>query len=94
VTITGSAEATAAVIEVADTGPGIPAADLPRVFERFWRGDKSRNRHTGGSGLGLAIVRKLAEAHGGTASAGGTEGHGATFSLRIPLDPRPPPTSW
>ena len=84
VTITGRAEDAAAVIEVNDTGPGIAAADLPRVFERFWRGDKSRNRHTGGSGLGLAIVRKLAEAHGGTVSVRSVEGYGASFSIRIP----------
>jgi len=87
VTITGRAEDAAAVIDVDDTGPGLAAADLPRVFERFWRGDKSRNRHTGGSGLGLAIVRKLAEAHGGTVSVRSSEGHGASFSIRIPRQP-------
>ncbi|XMN05453.1 sensor histidine kinase [Streptomyces griseobrunneus] len=72
------------VIEVADTGTGIPAADLPYVFDRFWRAEKSRSRRTGGSGLGLAIVRKLAEAHGGTASATSTEGKGSAFTLRLP----------
>ncbi|MFE2291761.1 sensor histidine kinase [Streptomyces sp. NPDC059452] len=72
------------VIEVADTGTGIPAEDLPYVFDRFWRAEKSRNRRTGGSGLGLAIVRKLAEAHGGTASATSTEGTGSAFTLRLP----------
>ncbi|WP_017572875.1 ATP-binding protein, partial [Nocardiopsis halotolerans] len=54
------------VVEVADTGVGIPARDLPHVFDRFWRAEKSRNRRTGGSGLGLAIVRNLVELHGGT----------------------------
>ncbi|MFZ4273639.1 sensor histidine kinase [Streptomyces arboris] len=72
------------VIEVADTGTGIPAGDLPYVFDRFWRAEKSRSRRTGGSGLGLAIVRKLTEAHGGTVSATSTEGKGSTFTLRLP----------
>ncbi|GAA0388934.1 two-component sensor histidine kinase [Acrocarpospora corrugata] len=74
------------VIEVADTGTGIGADDLPLIFERFWRVDRSRNRRTGGSGLGLSIVRKLLEAHGGTASATSTPGQGSTFTLRLPGD--------
>ncbi|GLY34617.1 two-component sensor histidine kinase [Amycolatopsis sp. NBRC 101858] len=72
------------VIEVADTGAGIAAEDLPHVFDRFWRADKARTRTTGGSGLGLAIVRKLAEAHGGTATAESVPGQGSTFTLRLP----------
>ncbi|MCI4041223.1 HAMP domain-containing sensor histidine kinase [Streptomyces sp. TRM75563] len=72
------------VIEVQDTGSGIPAEDLPHVFDRFWRAEKSRSRRTGGSGLGLAIVRKLVEAHGGTVEATSTEGEGSTFALRLP----------
>ncbi|WP_405816194.1 HAMP domain-containing histidine kinase [Streptomyces sp. NBC_01390] len=71
-------------VEVSDTGSGIPAKDLPYVFDRFWRAEKSRNRSTGGSGLGLAIVLKLAEAHGGTVDVASTEGQGATFTLRLP----------
>lgn len=71
-------------VEVADTGSGIPAADLPCVFDRFWRAEKSRSRRTGGSGLGLAIVRKLAEAHGGSADAASTEGKGSVFTLKLP----------
>ncbi|MFI7235306.1 sensor histidine kinase [Streptomyces cyaneofuscatus] len=81
---TGSSGAREVVIEVADTGTGIPAGDLPYVFDRFWRAEKSRSRRTGGSGLGLAIVRKLTEAHGGTASASSTEGEGSAFTLRLP----------
>ncbi|MEU6394565.1 HAMP domain-containing sensor histidine kinase [Streptomyces sp. NPDC046939] len=73
------------LVEVADTGSGIAAADLPYVFDRFWRADKSRNRRTGGSGLGLSIVRKLAQAHGGSATAASTEGEGSVFTLRLPV---------
>ncbi|MEV1026238.1 HAMP domain-containing sensor histidine kinase [Streptomyces sp. NPDC050264] len=73
------------VVEVADTGSGISAADLPHVFDRFWRAEKSRSRRTGGSGLGLSIVRKLAQAHGGSATAASTEGEGSVFALRLPL---------
>lgn len=72
------------VITVSDTGTGIAAEDLPHVFDRFWRVDKSRTRSTGGSGLGLAIVRKLAEAHGGSVDVASTLGKGTTFALRLP----------
>lgn len=75
------------VVEVADTGSGIAADDLPHVFDRFWRAEKSRNRRTGGSGLGLAIVRKLVEAHGGSVDAAGVEGQGSVFTVRLPADP-------
>ncbi|MFI1830032.1 sensor histidine kinase [Streptomyces sp. NPDC020412] len=75
-------------IEVADTGSGIAADDLPYVFDRFWRADKSRNRRTGGSGLGLAIVRKLAEAHGGSVEAASRVGKGSVFTLLLPVGPR------
>jgi two-component system, OmpR family, sensor histidine kinase BaeS len=73
------------VITVADTGTGIAPADLPRVFDRFWRADDSRARSTGGSGLGLAISRKLAEAHGGTITVASTPGEGSVFTVRLPL---------
>lgn len=76
------------VVEVADTGSGIAAEDLPYVFDRFWRAERSRNRRTGGSGLGLSIVRKLVEAHGGSATAASTEGVGSTFTLRLPTGAR------
>jgi two-component system sensor histidine kinase BaeS len=81
---TSGAAAGVVVIEVIDTGAGIRADDLPKVFDRFWRAEQSRNRHTGGSGLGLAIVRSLIEAHGGTASATSTPDGGSTFTLRLP----------
>jgi two-component system sensor histidine kinase BaeS len=72
------------VIEVVDAGDGISEDDLPHVFTRFWRADRSRSRHTGGSGLGLAIVRDLAGAHGGTVTAASRAGHGSTFTIRLP----------
>jgi two-component system OmpR family sensor kinase len=72
-----------AVLTVADDGPGIPAAQLGRVFERFHRGDPSRSRETGGAGLGLSIAAALVAAHGGTIEATNTPG--ATFTVRLPL---------
>ncbi|GIM90394.1 sensor histidine kinase [Paractinoplanes toevensis] len=71
-------------ITVRDTGVGIVPADLPRIFDRFWRADESRSRSTGGSGLGLAIARKLAEAHGGTIEVASTPGEGTVFTIRLP----------
>lgn len=72
------------LVEVADTGEGIPADELDNVFERFRRVDPSRTRSTGGSGLGLAIVRQIAEAHGGTATACSSPGDGTTVTLTFP----------
>ncbi|MFF5141301.1 ATP-binding protein [Streptomyces sp. NPDC013157] len=77
------------VLTVTDTGPGIAADDLPHVFERFWRAEKSRSRRTGGSGLGLPIVRHLLAAHDGTAEARSEPGKGAEFILRLPAAPAP-----
>ena len=71
------------LVEVADTGIGIREADLPRVFERFYRVDKSRSRHAGGSGLGLAIVKHILESHGQTISVRSTYGEGSTFSFTL-----------
>ena len=71
------------VITVSDSGPGIPAEDLDRVFERFYRVDKSRSR-PGGTGLGLAIVRHLTELHGGTATAANNTQGGAAFTITLP----------
>jgi two-component system sensor histidine kinase BaeS len=84
VVVTARSEDGHAVIEVSDTGAGIGPDELPHVFDRFWRAEKSRGRGGGGSGLGLAIVRKLAEAHGGTADVTSVVGAGSTFTLRIP----------
>ncbi|MFI6273629.1 sensor histidine kinase [Streptomyces sp. NPDC050988] len=72
------------VFDVADTGSGIAPEDLPSVFERFWRAEKSRSRRTGGSGLGLSIVRQLVTAHGGTVTVTSELGTGSVFTLRLP----------
>jgi two-component system, OmpR family, phosphate regulon sensor histidine kinase PhoR len=74
-----------AVLQVADSGEGIPASELPRVFERFYRVDKARARRTGGTGLGLAIVRHVAEAHGGTVRVDSELGRGSTFTVTLPV---------
>ncbi|HKX27343.1 MAG TPA: ATP-binding protein [Blastocatellia bacterium] len=72
------------VIKVRDTGPGIPASHLPRVFERFYRVDKARSREAGGTGLGLAIVKHLARIHGGEAFVTSEEGIGSEFAIKLP----------
>jgi signal transduction histidine kinase len=74
-------------LQVADTGSGIGADDLPHVFDRFYRADKSRSRQGGGAGLGLAIVRQLVAAHGGEVSVDSQPGEGATFTVRLPVGP-------
>jgi len=73
-------------VTVSDTGAGIRADDLPRIFERFYRGEKSRNRGTGGAGLGLAIARGIVQAHGGDikAESDGVPGKGTQFTFYIP----------
>jgi signal transduction histidine kinase len=71
---------------VSDSGPGIAAGDLPYVFDRFYRGEKSRNRQTGGAGLGLAIARGIVEAHGGEISVESSPGQGARFCFTLPSE--------
>jgi signal transduction histidine kinase len=78
-----------ATVTVFDDGPGIAAAILPTVFERFVRADPSRSRATGGAGLGLSIAQALVAAHGGTISAANRVPHGAEFSIRIPIERAP-----
>ena len=76
-------------ITVRDTGAGIPPEDLPYVFDRFWKGDRSRTRAGGaGSGLGLAIARQLVQAHGGTICVESKVGRGTTFVIDLPAGPR------
>jgi len=74
-----------AAIRLHDAGPGIAAQDLPHVFERFYRGEKARDRSAGGSGLGLAIARSILEAHQGSIQAESSPGRGATFTAWLPL---------
>ncbi|MEX5296603.1 HAMP domain-containing sensor histidine kinase [Kocuria sp. CPCC 205268] len=81
------------VLDVADTGEGIAAEHLPRVFERFWRGDSARDRDHGGSGIGLTISRALVEAHGGTlAVTSSGPGAGAVFTVELPARRRVGPS--
>ena len=71
-----------AVLDVTDTGPGIPADELPRVFDRFWRGRQAAQ--TSGSGIGLSVAADLARAHGGQLTAASQPGHGTTMTLTLP----------
>ena len=71
-------------ISITDQGPGIPDSELDRIFERFYRVDPARSRETGGTGLGLAIVKHICANHGGECSVWSREGHGSTFTLRLP----------
>jgi heavy metal sensor kinase len=75
----------AARVEVADTGEGIPAEHLPRVFDRFYRVDKARSREQGGAGLGLSIARGVVEAHGGRVELASQVGRGTTATVTLPL---------
>jgi two-component system OmpR family sensor kinase len=78
-----------AVLEVSDTGPGIPAEHAGQVFERFYRADASRSREAGGSGLGLAIVASTIHANGGRVQVETAAGSGATFRVHLPCSATP-----
>jgi two-component system OmpR family sensor kinase len=82
--------ADSATIEVRDEGPGMSSDVAAHVFERFWRGDPSRQRASGGAGLGLAIVAAIADAHGGHAEVESSPGNGATFRVVLPRTPHTP----
>ena len=75
------------LMEVVDTGPGLPPQEAERIFERFYRTDTSRSRDSGGTGLGLSIVQALVASHGGTVSVDSTLGEGTTFTVRLPREP-------
>ncbi|MEW5849171.1 MAG: ATP-binding protein [Myxococcota bacterium] len=87
VTVTVRVDDDATVLQVADTGPGIPAAEHERIFQRFEQVDASQTRRHGGTGLGLALVKKLTEAMGGTVSLSSDVGRGSCFTVRIPRSP-------
>jgi len=86
-------EGSTAILSVSDTGIGIPAEDLPRIFDRFYRVDRARSSREGGTGLGLAIAKAIIEAHGGTLSCESTLSVGSTFTARLPMpeSPKLPP---
>ncbi len=85
VRVTLEAQTGLAVLTVSDTGPGISAGDLPHVFERFYRGDKSRTTANGSAGLGLSISKAIIKAHGGTIEVSSRENAGAAFIVRLPM---------
>jgi signal transduction histidine kinase len=87
VRLTTSADESAAVVTVSDTGLGISAADLPHIFERFYRGDKSRSSHGGRMGLGLAICKTIIDLHQGSIQVSSEPGVGTQFTVKIPLAP-------
>ena len=75
-----------ALISVLDTGIGISKADVPHIFDRFWRADKARSREQGGAGLGLSIARWIVEMHHGSINVESELGRGSTFQVQVPLD--------
>ncbi|MBW6467927.1 MAG: GHKL domain-containing protein, partial [Coriobacteriia bacterium] len=83
VTVRVEADPEHVLIIVADTGPGIPEGDLPRIFERFYRVDRARSRRSGGTGLGLALVRHVVERSGGTVEVSSEVGSGTTFVVTL-----------
>jgi two-component system phosphate regulon sensor histidine kinase PhoR len=85
VDVTLDADRREACVAVRDTGPGIGAEHLPRIFERFYRADSGRSRDQGGTGLGLAIVKHIVRAHRGSVEVQSEPGKGSTFRVRLPL---------
>jgi two-component system phosphate regulon sensor histidine kinase PhoR len=90
VRIGGQVQGDVVDIYVADNGAGIPATDLPRLFERFYRVDKARSRELGGTGLGLSIVKHLVRAQGGDVAVESEVGRGSRFSFTLPIAPAMP----
>jgi two-component system phosphate regulon sensor histidine kinase PhoR len=88
--LTARRDADRVMLQVADEGPGIPPADLRRIFERFYRVDKARSRETGGTGLGLSIVKHLVGLHGGDVTADNGSSGGAVFTVRLPVSDATP----
>jgi signal transduction histidine kinase len=88
VVVTLAAQGKGARIQVADTGVGIDASELPHIFERFYRGSRVNEARGSGSGLGLAIVRSIVDMHGGRVMVESQVGSGSTFTVTLPADPR------
>ncbi len=89
IVIESKQQGASATMAISDEGPGIEPQDLPRIFEQFYTADRSRRR--GGTGLGLAIARRIVEAHGGTITAASPPGHGAVFTIALPMVQAPLP---
>jgi two-component system OmpR family sensor kinase len=85
-TVRVTREASDAIIEVSDDGPGLSAEQAEKAFERFYRAEVSRSRQYGGAGLGLSIVAAIVAAHAGSVGVSETDGGGATFTIRLPTD--------
>jgi signal transduction histidine kinase len=85
VTVRTATHDDAALLTISDTGIGINPEDLPHIYERFWRSEKSRARVSGGTGIGLAIVRELVRAHDGQIEVQSTAGASTSFEVRLPL---------
>jgi signal transduction histidine kinase len=85
ITVTSSFTPEDIVVDIADTGVGISPGDLPHVFERFFKADKSRTQ--GGTGLGLAIAKHIVQTHGGTISVKSELGKGSIFTINLPINP-------
>jgi signal transduction histidine kinase len=85
ITLTAQAQNGAVTLLVRDSGQGIAPEALPHVFDRFYRGDASRQQQAGESGLGLAIARSIVEAHGGTIAVSSELGHGTVFTVELPV---------
>ena len=88
ITVSGWAESERIWVAVSDTGEGIAAPDLPHVFERFWRADRSRDRHSGGTGIGLAICQRLVQLQGGEITVESQLGQGSQFRFWLPTAPK------
>lgn len=84
ITVSLTEDASSALIAIADSGTGIPAEQLPFIFDRFWRADRVRSREAGGTGLGLAIAREIAQSHGAELMVESSVGRGSTFTVRLP----------